>query len=80
MLGYVPSESVNDIYVNMPLTWSMGQDRFAHFNAGWIKHQSQGYQRQNLGLGFRATHQQPQSLAFSKPTARPSKAPSISLV
>ncbi len=50
--GQVPSETVNDIYLNVPVTWSIGHDRFVHLNAGWIKHQSQGYSAQTWGLAL----------------------------
>ena len=50
--GQTPLESVNDIYLNVPVTWSMGHDRFAHLNAGWIKHQVQGYGAITWGLAL----------------------------
>ena len=50
--GHASSESVNDVYLNVPVTWSMGQDRFAHFNAGWIQHQAQGYGAKTWGMAL----------------------------
>jgi len=50
--GNEASDTVNDIYVNVPVTWSIGQDRFTHLNVGWVKHQQQGYGAKTWGLGF----------------------------
>ncbi len=48
----VASETVDDVYVNVPITWSMGEDRFTHLNLGWVKHQAQGYGAKTWGLAF----------------------------
>ena len=50
--GRTSFETVNDVYLNVPITWSMGQDRFTHLNLGWVNHQAQGYGTKTWGLGF----------------------------
>jgi len=50
--GHTLSERVNDVYLNIPVTWSIGQDRFAHLNVGWVKHQAQGYGAKTWGLAL----------------------------
>jgi len=50
--GLSSADRVNDIYLNIPITWSIGQDRFTHLNLGWIKHQAQGYGAKTWGLAF----------------------------
>ncbi len=48
--GPAPAQ-VHDTYLNVPVTWSLGQDRFAHLNIGWIKHKDQGQGAMTWGLG-----------------------------
>jgi hypothetical protein len=50
--GTTPTDTVNDVYLNVPITWSLGQERFAHLNIGWVKHQAQGYGAKTWGLAF----------------------------
>jgi len=50
--GRTSSDTVNDVYLNVPVTWSMDQDRFTHLNLGWVSHQAQGYGAKTWGLGF----------------------------
>ena len=50
--GVTPSETVNDMFVNVPITWSIGEDRFTHLNVGWVKHQTQSYGAKTWGIGF----------------------------
>lgn len=50
--GPMASDLVNDVYLNVPITAAMGQDRFAHLNVGWVKHQAQAYSAKTWGLAF----------------------------
>ncbi len=50
--GHLSSENVNDVYLNIPVTWSIGQDRFVHLNVGWVKHQAQGDGAKTWGLAL----------------------------
>jgi hypothetical protein len=50
--GLLASDTVNDVYLNVPITWSIGQDRYTHINVGWVKHQQQGYGAKTWGIGF----------------------------
>ncbi len=40
-----------DYYLNVPVTVSLGQDRFVHLNAGWVSHQTLGTHRPTWGVG-----------------------------
>ena len=40
-----------DYYLNVPVTVPLGEDRFVHFNAGWVQHQSLGVSRATWGVG-----------------------------
>ncbi len=40
-----------DYYLNVPVTVPLGQDRFLHFNAGWVRHQALGVSRATWGVG-----------------------------
>jgi hypothetical protein len=40
-----------DYYLNVPVTVPLGEDRFVHFNAGWVQHQSLGVSRPTWGVG-----------------------------
>jgi hypothetical protein len=40
-----------DYYLNVPVTVPLGQDRFIHFNAGWVNHQTLGLNRPTWGVG-----------------------------
>lgn len=50
--GQTPEETVNDVYLNVPITWSVGQDRFVHLNVGRVQHQTQTYGANTWGLAF----------------------------
>lgn len=55
-LGFIRSshggpDEVRDTYLNVPVTWSLGHDRFAHLNVGWIKHETLGQGARTWGLG-----------------------------
>lgn len=50
--GLASSETTHDLYLNVPITWSLGQDRFAHLNVGWVKHQAQGYGAKTWGMAI----------------------------
>jgi hypothetical protein len=50
--GATPTDTFNDVYLNVPVTWSIGQDRYAHLNVGWVKHQAQGYGAKTWGLAI----------------------------
>jgi len=50
--GHTPAETVNDVYLNVPITWSVGQDRFVHLNVGRVQHQTQAYGANTWGLAF----------------------------
>jgi hypothetical protein len=40
-----------DYFFNVPVTLSLGQDRFVHINAGGVQHQSLGVSRPTWGVG-----------------------------
>lgn len=40
-----------DYYLNVPVTVPLGKDRFLHFNAGWVQHQTLGMSRATWGVG-----------------------------
>ncbi len=45
---------VRDVYLNVPITTSLGQDRFLHLNVGWVKHKVLGYGAKTWGMGVEA--------------------------
>jgi hypothetical protein len=47
-----PGQTVDkDYFVNVPVTLPLGDDRFVHFNGGWVNHQSLKVNRATWGLG-----------------------------
>lgn len=40
-----------DYFLNVPVTVTLGQDRFVHLNAGWVQHKTLGISRPTWGLG-----------------------------
>ena len=48
-LGDRPADK--DFFVNVPVTFLMGQDRVLHVNAGWVNHQTLGVNRPTWGVG-----------------------------
>ena len=47
-----PGQTVDkDYFVNVPVTIALGDDRFVHFNGGWVNHQSLKTNRATWGLG-----------------------------
>ncbi len=49
--GTVDRPTDKDYYLNVPVTVPLGQDRFVHFNAGWVQHQNLGVSRATWGVG-----------------------------
>jgi len=46
----VPTASF-DTYLNVPITWAVGSDRFVHLNLGWIHHHRLQISHPTWGLG-----------------------------
>lgn len=47
-----PGQAVDkDVFVNVPVTVPLGQERYVHLNAGWVNHQTLKVVRPTWGLG-----------------------------
>ena len=50
--GATPGQPVDhDYFVNVPVTFDLGDERFVHLNGGWINHQTLKVTRATWGLG-----------------------------